>query len=113
MLELDVNAVIWGIFVSATMKAAVHLAQDYQNNLSTNKSTDFEKIKQLFDASQKFILDQRREIHGISTIDWSTIPWMRAPLLNEQSRQAVKSKGTRFLRFGTLSWQKLMNIHDQ
>ena len=47
--------------MSATMKAAVHLGQDYQDNSRTTKNTDFEKIKQLFDISQKLILDQSQE----------------------------------------------------
>ena len=51
MLEVDVNMMIWGTFMSATMKAAVHLGQDDQGNLRTTKNTDFEKGKQLFDRS--------------------------------------------------------------
>ena len=57
------------VYVSATMKAAVHLAQDYQDNLRTTKNTDLEKVKQSFDTSQKFILNQSDEIFRISTID--------------------------------------------
>ena len=41
--------------MSATMKATVHLGQDYQGNLRTTKNTDFEKVKQLFDISPKLI----------------------------------------------------------
>ena len=52
MLDIDVNAMIWIIFRSATLKAAVHLGQDYQENLRATKNTDFEKVKQLFDISQ-------------------------------------------------------------
>ena len=43
MPEIDNNAMIWRIFTSATMKAAEHLGQDYQENLCTTKNTDFEK----------------------------------------------------------------------
>ena len=32
MLDIDVNAMIWGFF-TANLKAAVHLGQDYQENL--------------------------------------------------------------------------------
>ena len=38
--------------MSATMKAAVHLGQDYPGNWRATKNTDFEKVKQLFDISQ-------------------------------------------------------------
>ena len=34
-------------FMSATMLAAAHLAHDYQENLRTNKNTDYEKVKTL------------------------------------------------------------------
>ena len=51
MLDIDVNAMVWGIFTSATVKASVHLGQDYQKNLRTTMNTDFEKDKTLFDIS--------------------------------------------------------------
>ena len=63
MPEIDVNTMIWGMFMSATMEAAVHLGQDHQENLHTTKNADFEKITQLFDISQKLILDQSPNIH--------------------------------------------------
>ena len=62
MLDIDVNAMIWEIFMSATMKTAVHLGEDYQDNLRTTKNTDFEKVKTSFDISQKLILSQQEEI---------------------------------------------------
>ena len=48
MFSIVINAIIWRIFMSATMKAAVHLGQDYQENLRTTKNTDFEKVKHVF-----------------------------------------------------------------
>ena len=64
MLEIDVSTMIWGIFMSATLKAAVHLGPYYQEDLDTTKNSDFEKIKQLFNISQKLILDQSQEFFG-------------------------------------------------
>ena len=43
MPDIDIDAMIWGICMSATMNAAVHLVQDYQENPRTTKNTDFEK----------------------------------------------------------------------
>ena len=77
MLDIDVNAMIWGIFMSATMNAAVHLGQGHQENLRTTKNTDFEEAEPLCDISQKLILNQSEELFGISTIHWNTTPWMR------------------------------------
>ena len=59
--------------MSATMKAAVHHGKDYEENLRTTKNTDFDKILLLFDITRKLIFEQKRDIYGISTIDWDTI----------------------------------------
>ena len=59
---------IWGILMSATLKAAVHLGPDYEENLRTSKNTDFEQLKTLFDISQSLILNHGCELHGIPTI---------------------------------------------
>ena len=69
VLEIDVYTMIWRIFLSATLKAAVHLGQDYQENLHTTVKTDFEKVKRLFDISQTSTLDQSQETFARSTFD--------------------------------------------
>ena len=61
--------------MSATLKAAVRLGQDYEENLRSNKNTDFEQVKALFDISQSLILNHTSEIFGISSIEWKTTPW--------------------------------------
>ena len=43
MLDVEVNGRIWGHFMSATMKAAVHLGPDYERKLCSTKNTDFEQ----------------------------------------------------------------------
>ena len=58
-----------GNFTLAPMMASVHLGQNYQENLRATKNTDFEKAKQLFEISQKLILNQNEEMRGISTIN--------------------------------------------
>ena len=40
MLDLKVTGITWGIFVSATMKAAVHLGPDYEKNLFIRAALD-------------------------------------------------------------------------
>ena len=103
MSGIDVSAVICGIFMSATMKAAVRLGQNDQENLSTTKKTDFDKMKQLFDITRKSILDLEQELHGISAIDWDTIPWVR-------STQVVNSNSVRLLK---ISEAELLSTRDQ
>ena len=40
-----IDAVIWGIFMSATMEAAVHLRQDHQEHLRTTKISNIQRVK--------------------------------------------------------------------
>ena len=86
MLDIDVNGMIWGIFMSATMKAAVHLGQNYEENLRISR------VKAFFDISQSLILNQKSEIYGISTIEWNTIPWLRSTSLHYRAIKLSKAK---------------------
>ena len=97
---LDVDGMSWGIFMPATVKAAVHLGQEYEEILRKTKNTDFEQVTALFDISPSVILDNTCEINGISTIEWNTTPWMRSTL---QHDRAIKlSKGQVHV---ALSWK--------
>ena len=60
IFDVDVNGMIWRIFMSATTKAAVHLGQDFLENLRTTKNTYFKQVKTLFDISQKPGLKHKR-----------------------------------------------------
>ena len=51
-----VNVLIWCLFMSSTMKAAVHLGENYNDNLFTFRNTNCEALKTLFDVTQKLIL---------------------------------------------------------
>ena len=68
MPEIDANMMIWRIFMSVTMKAAVHLGQDYQDISHTAKNTE--------------------EMYGISTIDWNTNPWVTTTELSNCRQQS-------------------------
>ena len=45
MLDVEVSGMIWGMFMSATMRAALYLGTDCEENLCTTKRTDFEQLK--------------------------------------------------------------------
>ena len=92
--DMSDNAMIWGMFMSATKKAAVHLGQSYQENLCTTKNTNFEKVKQLSEMSQ----NQSAEIFGTSTVNVLQHNSMGEKYFVERwIRQAVECKGKRFL----------------
>ena len=44
-VQINLNAMTWGIYLSATRKAAVHLGKDREEKLRTTKITDVDKIK--------------------------------------------------------------------
>ena len=92
MLDLEVDGIIWRIFMSATMKAAIHLGPTYQQNLCTAKNTDFEPLRSLFDISQSLILTHESEICGTSSIEWHHTLWRRSILLHDRSIELSKAK---------------------
>ena len=67
-----------GIFMSTTMKAAIHLGENYKVNLFAYRNTNFDALKTWFDITQKLILDQNHEILNVTTIKWQSTPWMRS-----------------------------------
>ena len=83
------------IYMSATMKAAVHLGPHYDRKLCTTKNTDFEQRQWLFDISQSLILNHGSENCGISTIEWHLSPWRRSALLHDRAINLLKTKVTR------------------
>ena len=58
MNDIDTNSLIWGMFMSASLDAAVHLGKDYLENLHSTKNQAQRTLKQSFDVSQKLITDQ-------------------------------------------------------
>ena len=58
MENLDVNAAMWGIFMSVTLQAAVHLGKDYTENLRSTKSQSKKSLRQLFQVTRMLITDQ-------------------------------------------------------
>ena len=83
MEQVNTNAMIWGLFITASIKAAVHLGKVYEENLHVMKNTEFSKFRPLFSITQKLMFDQEDEMFGISTIDCDQTPWMRSTLIHE------------------------------
>ena len=44
MSDININAMIYGIFISATVKATAHLGQKKQENLRTTKNTQSQTV---------------------------------------------------------------------
>ena len=72
MDDLNLNTMIWGMFLLVTQQAAVHMGNNNLENFHSTKN-----------QSQRF----QKEIHGISLIDWQDKSWKRTTLLNDRAVQ--------------------------
>ena len=92
-------------------EAAVHLGQEYQDNLRTKKHR-LRKGQAIARYFTELILNQSEEIFGISTCDWNTIPWIRTTLRHDRAVKLsghTKFRGTSALARGSL--QRKLSIH--
>ena len=96
------------------MKAAVHLGQNYIQNLVTFKNINFEELKTMFDISQKFILNQDIEILNVSTIEWIFSSSVRSTFLHDKVIKWTKAKvhvySTSVLCLGKMQGQTEANV---
>ena len=74
--DFDASSLIWRMFVSVTLNAAVHLGNDYLENSHSTKNQL--QVKQLFDVT-KLTMDQKG-VQGKSVIDWQQRSWQRTIL---------------------------------
>ena len=78
MKDLDVNTTIWGIFMSVTLQAAVHLGKEYTENLRSTKNQPKKPLKQLLHVTERLITDQ---------IDRQQPMWRETTLLTDRAVQ--------------------------
>ena len=74
-----------------TLQAAVHLGQDYTENLQSTKNQPLKSGRQLFRTTEKLIKDQA-EITGLSKIDWKQLVWRETSLLCDRAVHIASSK---------------------
>ena len=91
MLDIDVNALMWRMFMSATIDAAVHLGGDHEENLRSTRNANDKTMWQLFGATQTQVL-QQDEFGGMSTIIWTTRAWRRSTSLYSRAIELSTSK---------------------
>ena len=83
-LDAKTNVLIWGFFMSTTMKSSVHLGLQYKDNLVACRNTNFEELKTLFDITLRLIVEQSLEILGVSTMIYTFSLWMRSSQCHDQ-----------------------------
>ena len=91
MDDLDVDMAIRCIFLNATLRAAIHLGQDYEANLRFVKNHLWNSVGQLFNETRKLISEQT-EITGVHTIDFKELTWMSTCLLCSRAYQFTNAK---------------------
>ena len=92
MFHLKTNVLIWGLFMSTTMKSAIHLGLEYDQNLSAYQNTNFGGIKTLFDISLRLISENAVEIQNLSTMMYDFSLWMRMTLCHDQVIRLATAK---------------------
>ena len=58
MEDLDVNTLVWGMFMTVAQQAAVHLGNEYLENLQSTKHQPQRTVIQLFDVTKKLVSEQ-------------------------------------------------------
>ena len=73
--DSDKHSVIWGMFMSSTLRASVFMGENYSHNFHSIKNAEDLTMKQMFDISEKLISEQSDEIYGVNTINWEDSSW--------------------------------------
>ena len=89
--DLDVTNAIWSIFLNVTVQAAVHLGQDYMENLRFAKNQLLKSLKELFRVTEKLIKDQRA-ITGLTTIEYKQATWRSTTLSCDKAVEIANAK---------------------
>ena len=97
--QLENQCIDLGQCMSTTMKAAVHLGPNHNENLELHKNTNFEELKNVFDITQRLLLDHEAEILNVSPTDSTAPLWTRSTLMHDQVIKWTQPKSTRQLRF--------------
>ena len=86
MEVLDVNVAICGVFMNATLKAAIHLGNDHDLNLRNVKNFSWRTTGQLLGDVEKLISGQT-ETTCINLIDSKDLWWISTSLLHSRTHQ--------------------------
>ena len=77
--------------MSTTMKSAVRLGREYQQNLIASRKTNFSELKMLFDITLRLIVESS-EILNLSSMIFDFCLWMRSTLYHDQVIKWAKAK---------------------
>ena len=92
MEALKTNVLIWGMFMSSSMKAATHFGRNYLANLEVYKNTNVEEIESLSNVTQKLTLEHSEEIRNVKSLESSSPSRTRSVLSHDQAIKWTKAK---------------------
>ena len=70
------NSLIWRIFMTSSLHAAIFLGKGYSENLRSIRNTGQKPtVQKLFDATRTLIHEQELEIPGVSDLSWCSSKW--------------------------------------
>ena len=76
MQDIDKRSLIWRTFMSSTGQASVFMGKEFSENLHSIKNSGNNLTwKQMFDISEKLIVEQSDEILGVTLSDWEDSSW--------------------------------------
>ena len=104
------NVLMWGLFKSSTMKAAVHLGPNYTKHVEMYKNAQIEEIQNLFDIIQKLIWDHHGEIQNVKPLGSTDPSWTRSTLSHGQ---VGESKSTCFFQMVFCAWENFKILQKQ
>ena len=71
--------------MSSTLEASVFMVKNYSEILHSIKNTGKDlTLKQMFDISEKLIVEKSDETFGVCQISWEDSPWRRLSLVNDE-----------------------------
>ena len=97
------NIMMWGLLVSSTMKAAIHLGLNYEKNIKILKCRNSENVGNLFTLTEILVTESSTEILSVSTIDCRSSCWTESTLAPDQVKKWSKGKGTNPPGLSTMS----------
>ena len=88
---------MWGLFVSSTMKAAIHLW------LRDPQMQKLRECWKLIHLTEILVMENYTEILSVSTIDCSSSCWTESTLTHDQVKKWSKDKDTNLLGLSTIT----------
>ena len=89
------------VFMNATLKVAVHLGNDHDENLRNVKNSSWGTTGQLFGETEKLISGQT-ETTGTSLIDSKDLRWTSTSLLHSRAPSIRHCQGLCLFRLGAV-----------